>query len=287
LQNGGWDRGREATAVTDADGTVQTAEWIPRFWSAYDALDDVAALKAALPTAQLLHRAILRTGTSVIEKRQIRTLNRFRFTIIKDGPDVKLFTHPSALTKLTLWLGEALAELDISKRGRLGSRGRGTPFVCACLNEERGVYVIVGSGGGGGVGMGSWDKEAAKKRQAQKEKKEAERAAKRRIKEQIKEQKRAARRAAREARGEDPSDDEEETESEASSSDDEDEDDEEKEEERGRGFGRNKFGTAFQEVIYETNAAVRVDSFEHCVVEVEKDSLMVFLEALSMKSLQG
>ena len=54
-----------------------------------------------------------------------------------------------------------------------------------------------------------------------------------------------------------------------------------------KGFGRNKFGNAFQEVVEETNARVRIDSFEHCVVEVKKEDLAGFLESLSMKAVVG
>jgi cell division control protein 45 len=50
---------------------------------------------------------------------------------------------------------------------------------------------------------------------------------------------------------------------------------------------RNRFGIAFQEVVQETNTRVRIDSFEHCVVEVQKDDLGGFLEALSFRSVVG
>ncbi|RMZ77291.1 hypothetical protein DV737_g4463, partial [Chaetothyriales sp. CBS 132003] len=43
---------------------------------------------------------------------------------------------------------------------------------------------------------------------------------------------------------------------------------------------------AFQEVVEETNARVKIDSFDHCVVEVKKEDLGGFLEALSLKSVQ-
>src|ERR1700761_6606247 len=131
--------------------------------------DRIEELKSALPTAQHLHRAILRTGTSLIEKKQIRHLRAFRMCVVKDGPDVTLFTHPAALTKLALWIGEAIAEQERESKGKLGHGGRGTPLVVAGLNENRGVYVVVGTGGGGG-GAGFGDREAAK---ARKEKREA------------------------------------------------------------------------------------------------------------------
>jgi cell division control protein 45 len=207
--------------------------------------------------------------------------------VVKEGPDVTLFTHPAALTKLALWIGEAIAEQERESKGKLGHGGRGTPLVVAGLNEARGVYVVVGTGGGGGGGMGFGDREAVK---ARKEKREAKAKAKeeaRKNKEKIREEKRAARRSAREENGEEE-EEEEETESEASESDsDEDEEDDEEEEEKTKGFGRNKFGNAFQEVVEETNARVRIDSFEHCVVEVKKEDLAGFLESLSMKAVVG
>lgn len=245
----------------------------------------IEELKAALPTAQHLHRAILRTGTSLIEKRQIRHLRAFRMCVVKDGPDVTLFTHPAALTKLALWIGEAIAEQERESKGKLGHGGRGTPLVVAGLNENRGVYVVVGTGGGGGGGMGFGDRQAAKEKKEKREAKAKARELKRKNKDKIRQEKREARRL---ALGDDE-DEEDETESEGSSSDDseDDSDDEEDEKTQARGYGRNKFGNAFQEVVEETNARVRIDSFEHCVVEVKKEDLAGFLESLSMKAVVG
>jgi cell division control protein 45 len=241
-------------------------------------------LKDALPTAQHLHRAILRTGTSIIEKRQIRHLRAFRMCVVKDGPDVALFSHPAALTKLALWIGEAIAEQERESKGRVGHGGRRTPLVVAGLNENRGIYVVVGTGGGGGGSMGFGDRGAAKEKKEKREAKLKAKELKRKNKELIKEQKKEARKA---IAGDDGAE-EDETESEASESDSsEDEDDEEDEKDQVKGFGRNKFGNAFQEVVEETNARVRIDSFEHCVVEVKKEDLSGFLESLSMKAVVG
>ena len=108
--------------------------------------------------AQSLHRAILRTGTSLLRKSQIRHLRAFRIAVLKDGPDLILFSNPGALVKLALWVGEAVR----AQEGRGGSREKGTPLVLAGLVEERGIYVVVGLGGGGGVG--SHDPTLAQKR---------------------------------------------------------------------------------------------------------------------------
>ncbi|GKT45528.1 cell division control protein 45 [Colletotrichum spaethianum] len=186
---------------------MQGEEWVGRFWEAYDALEDIDALKAGLPTAQFLHRAIYRTGTSLINKKQIKHLRAFRMCVVKEGPDVPVFGHPAALTKLALWVGEALVEQEKDTTGRLSHGGRGTPLVVASLNDKRGVYLV--------------------------------------------------------------------------------NDEEEEEEAKEKGYGLNRFGSAFQEVVAETNARVRIDSFEHCVVEVKKEDLGGFLESLSMKAVVG
>ncbi|WYZ46435.1 hypothetical protein EsH8_IX_000660 [Colletotrichum jinshuiense] len=261
--------------------TAQGEEWVGRFWEAYDALEDIDGLKAGLPTAQFLHRAIYRTGTSLINKKQIKHLRAFRMCVVKEGPDVPVFEHPAALTKLALWVGEALVEQEKDTTGRLSHGGRGTPLVVASLNDKRGVYLVVGTGGGGGPDTTFLDREAAKKRQAAKDEKAKRREESRRNKKKISEERRAARQAA----GQDDEDDDElDTESEASDgSDSEDEE----EEVRERGYGLNRFGSAFQEVVAETNARVRIDSFEHCVVEVKKEDLGGFLESLSMKAVVG
>lgn len=181
--------------------------------------------------------------------------------VVKEGPDVPLFTHPAALTKLALWVGEAISEQD-QERGK-GAK-RGTPLVLAGLNEARGVYVVVGTGGGGGV----IDFIARRERKEKREKKR-----------KIREAKKAEKEKKRQEKEDDASD---ESDSESSESD-EDSDDEDEE----RGYGRNRFGNAFQEVVDETGARVRIDSFEHCVVEVKKEDLSAFLESLSMKAVVG
>ena len=266
--------GASKASLTDEDGKLEASEWVARFWEAYDALENVEALKQALPTAQHLHRAILRTGTSIIEKRQIRHLKAFRMAVVKEGPDVGLFTHPAALTKLALWVGEAIAEQEKDQKGRVGRGGRPTPLVMAGLNEGRGVYVVVGTGGGGGI----VDFAARARRKARLEEKAKAREAKK-VERESKIREKGARRR-------DEGDEEEDEESEDDDEDDDSSDDEDPDME-DKGYGRNRFGNAFQEVVDETNARVRIDSFEHCVVEVKKEDLSGFLESLSMKAVVG
>ncbi|RAL66994.1 hypothetical protein DID88_007774 [Monilinia fructigena] len=253
LENGAWDRSRETKETSDEDGTLEGEEWIGRFWDAYDALEKIEELKLALPIAQHLHRAILRTGTSLIEKRQIKHLRAF-----------------PALTKLALWIGEAIAEQERESKGKIGNGGRGT-----------------GGGGGGVGGWGFGDKKAAREKAKKRQEKLEAKELRRKNKEKIREEKRAARRASRREDEDEDDDEDDETEEESSESEDDEEEDEEDEQERGKGFGRNKFGNAFQEVVEETNARVRIDSFEHCVVEVKKEDLGGFLESLSLRAVVG
>lgn len=262
---------------TDPTGCGLVADMpniISRFWHAYDAISPTSEsptkLLASLPLAQHLHRAILRTGTIILSKRQIRHLNSFRIAVIKEGLDVKLFTNPGALTKLALWLGESVHVQEREKGDGVKVRGKrtvGTPLVLASLDDDRGVYVVVGTGGGGGV----VDFAALAKSRDERNKKAEERRAQR-----------AAERAERE--NGDGEELDEESDGESDESESEDELNMQSGEDVSRRLVRNRFGLAFQEVVEETNARIRINSFEHCVVEVQKEDLGGFLEALSFRS---
>ncbi|KAK8188215.1 CDC45 family [Phyllosticta capitalensis] len=246
-----------------------------RFWLAYDALTSPNLLTQHVPIAQNLHRAILRTGTALIAKQQLRHLRAFRMTIVKDGPDVPLFVHPGALVKLALWLQEAVQEME-GKRGK----SSGSELVIAGLDEPRGVYVVVGLGGGGTT-VQSKEKE---KRRAEKLKQKQEKREARRLEKAERKQREIERRL---ANGEDVDEDEEDIETEEEDSSESESEEEGEEVDQRKGAKRNRFGIAFQEVIEETGARVKVDSFDHCVVEVRKEDLSGFLEQLSLKAIVG
>lgn len=246
-----------------------------RFWTAYDALDKVSILTEHIVTAQHLYRAILRTGASLLEKKQIRHLRAFRMAVVKEGPDVQLFTHPGALIKLALWTAEAITEMEGSKGRKCGE------LVMAGLDEPRGVYVVVGLGGGSGAVKQREMQQRREERRKEKEREREERKAE-------KERKKRLRRERYEANGEEWDSDleqEDETEEEESESESEDEGGDDAPYVKGKGL--NRFGIAFSEAVEQTGARVRQDSFEHCVVEVKKEDLGAFLEALSLKAVVG
>lgn len=293
------DDGMADAPVTAADAPDWTTH---RFFAAYDALSPTTAasttqglsvLLSHIPTAQHLSRAILRTGSALIAKKQIRHLRAFRMGVVKEGPDVSLFCHPGALVKLAGWVAEAVAVLEAEK-GRRQSKD-GEALVLGCLDENRGVYVVVGLGGGG-AGRRVRSKAEVKEREDRSKRKEAARTIKKAEKATKKLERRRLRREMNEANGIIDSDDEDDghgsdsTESASSSSSgsgSDSEDEEMAEAKQRKGYGLNRFGQSFQEVVEETGARVRIDSFEHSVVEVKKEDLAGFLEALSLKSVVG
>jgi cell division control protein 45 len=277
------------------EGSILDPDWTTnRFFAAYDALSPSSSalqlLLSHVPTAQHLHRAILRTGSALISKHQIRHLRAFRMGVVREGPDVNLFIHPGALVKLATWISEAISVLEAEKGAK---RNSDNALVLAALDERRGVYVVVGLGGGDAAAGRVRSRAEQKARAEKKLAKETKKAEKKAQKSLQRAQRKQARRERDEANGifvdsDDEASDAESLSSSSDSSDSEDsEDEEEAEKRKQRGYGSNKFGSAFQEVVEETGARVRIDSFEHEVVEVKKEDLSGFLEALSFKGVVG
>ena len=67
--------------------------------------------------------------------------------ILTQGPDLALFAHPGVLSRLALWLVEALRDRlpGTAVANRRGGKSRKSlPFVVACLNEKEETYIVVG-----------------------------------------------------------------------------------------------------------------------------------------------
>ncbi|KAF2215591.1 hypothetical protein CERZMDRAFT_109522 [Cercospora zeae-maydis SCOH1-5] len=264
-----------------------------RFYRAYDALEPRVGLKTlqkSIPPAQDLYRAILRVGSYLISKKVLRHLRSFRIGVVREGSDLYVFTHPGALVRLASWVAEAVAVLE-AEAGKKNRKGKDEALVLGALDESRSVYVVVGVGGGpgwNGSGKKIRSKAEIKEREEKKKRKEAERAAKRAEAARKREERRRLRRERNAANGLD-SDDDEDSESEPETEDedsdpDADSDDEDASAGRKKMGPTNRFGQAFQEVVEQTGARVRIDSFEHSVVEVKKEDFSGFLEALSSKT---
>ncbi|KAI0035725.1 CDC45-like protein [Vararia minispora EC-137] len=121
------------------------ASWtVKNFWNAFDALSDISCLNESLSLAKSVHRAIIRTGSSIIDKNDIRMTKGYNIVTIRQGPDLELFCQPGALLRLGLWLADALR--DRIQGSAIGKRTRRKtiPLILACFNERAHAYLIVG-----------------------------------------------------------------------------------------------------------------------------------------------
>ncbi|KAJ7470263.1 CDC45-like protein [Mycena latifolia] len=135
--------GEETDDNPDADGK-DVQWWVKNFWTAFDALSDIGPLREALNLSMTLHRAIIEQGTSIIDKQDIRTMRNHRVVILTQGRHLALFSHPGVLSRLALWLVDALRDrlpgTNVSSR----TKRKSLPFVVACLNESTQSYIVVG-----------------------------------------------------------------------------------------------------------------------------------------------
>ncbi|KAJ7632171.1 CDC45-like protein [Roridomyces roridus] len=127
-----------------AEGTKEVQWWVKNFWTAFDALSDIVPLRRALNLSMTVHRAIIEQGTSIIDKQDIRTMRNHRVVVLTQGPHLALFSHPGVLSRLALWLVDALRDrlpgTTVSRR----TKRKSLPFVVACLNESMQSYIVVG-----------------------------------------------------------------------------------------------------------------------------------------------
>ena len=154
----------------DDDGPKKDL-WARNFFAAYNALDtsrpeNIDLLQASLSLSKSLHHAVVSCGISIIEKHAIRTLRSFRLVILTDGPDLALFSNPSVLTRLAMWLIDALRDsmIEVEKRNAQNRRARKKakqdadalpssdlpytmPFVVAAMDQAKSTYTVVGVSG--------------------------------------------------------------------------------------------------------------------------------------------
>jgi|SRR5712671_2404707 len=104
----------------------------------------VARLREALGLAKSVHQAIIRTGSSIIDKGDLRLIRGHLVVQLKQGPDLALFTQPGVLFRLGLWLTEVLRDrvsgANISRR----SKKKSLPLILACLDEQGRTYLVIG-----------------------------------------------------------------------------------------------------------------------------------------------
>lgn len=200
--------------------------WIENFWTAWDALDNVNKLMQGIQLAKGLQQSIVLSATALLERRLIKDLRRFRLAVLKDGPELEVFSNPLALAQLAMWIAEASAEVS----------PRSLPLVVASLYPPTNTYLVVGIG----------PRKLRSRRDKKKKKKVID--------------------------GEEVTD----------KSLDDNEDDEDQDDDNDELAQYNEFGSAFHQIAEEIHAKVKVDAFESSVIEVAKDDLSRFLEALTL-----
>lgn len=104
----------------------------------------VTRLRDAIDLAKSVHQAIIRTGSSIIDKNDLRMIRGHRVVQLRQGPDLALFTQPGVLFRLGLWLTEVLRDrvsgVSISRR----SKKKSMPLILACLDEQDQTYLVIG-----------------------------------------------------------------------------------------------------------------------------------------------
>ena len=85
------------------------------FWIAYDALEPKNAaslLVKGISVAKDLQQAIIRVGTSIIERKEVKVAEYFRYVMLENDylADVKLFQYPLALQKLGMFIMDDFIE---------------------------------------------------------------------------------------------------------------------------------------------------------------------------------
>ncbi|TFY80719.1 hypothetical protein EWM64_g3292, partial [Hericium alpestre] len=137
--------GEEAEETEGVERKDNAEPWVVKnFWAAFDALGDIMRLREALFLGMSVHRAIIRTGSSIIDKNDIRLMKGYRVVQLRQGPDLVLFTHPGVLFRLGLWLADALRDrVEGTNVGRR-TKKKSLPIILACLNEKAKTYVVIG-----------------------------------------------------------------------------------------------------------------------------------------------
>lgn len=87
-----------------------------------------------IDVAQLSQKAVVRMGIQIIEERLVKTLKNFRLIVLKDSPELYLFTNPLTLRKLAQFMGEAMTQTGRSYM----------PSVIAALDKDTNLYLTIG-----------------------------------------------------------------------------------------------------------------------------------------------
>lgn len=104
------------------------------FWNAYRSLSHTnSIIDEGIDEAIDLQCAIVRQVTSLIQRKDIVPMGKYRAAFVRDSPDIKYFTHPLALSKLAHFLVDTL--IDMSSRRR-SNRSKPVILTAFLPNEQ-------------------------------------------------------------------------------------------------------------------------------------------------------
>jgi len=94
-------------------------------------------LVKGISVAKDLQQAIIRVGTSIIERKEVKVAEYFRYVMLENDylADVKLFQYPLALQKLGMFIMDDYRELRASARPK--------PLVMSVKNTKKGTTMVV------------------------------------------------------------------------------------------------------------------------------------------------
>lgn len=71
-------------------------------------------------------------------------MRNHRVVVLTQGPDLPLFCNPGILSRLALWLVDALRDRLPGTVVGTSSKKKALPIVIACLDEAKGLYTVIG-----------------------------------------------------------------------------------------------------------------------------------------------
>ena len=110
------------------------------FWIAYDALEPSNAstlLVKGIELAKDMQQAIIRVGTSIIERKEVKVASMFRYCMLENDylSDIKLFQYPLALKKLGMFIIDDYKEIK--------SNAKAKPLIMSVKNSKKGTTLVV------------------------------------------------------------------------------------------------------------------------------------------------
>jgi cell division control protein 45 len=124
-------------AEAEAEAGPEAHEWDDRFWAAEEALasGNATLLRAGIQEAIRLQVAIVRQAESILQNKALVSAGPFRYAIVEDPVDDAAFVQPLTLSRLALFIVDAMREKKKKKP---------KPMVLAVQSRASSTYTVIG-----------------------------------------------------------------------------------------------------------------------------------------------